>query len=150
MAQQPEKTLEEHLDEGLALYDQGYSFQKIRDHYQAQSLPEEMIAYIMRLIDEFALEEGKIQAQVKKAQWVVVFGLIMMVLGGFIAWLFYSNEAIKGYYYFFAYGPILFGAYIAWSGWRKMDRLRKTSPEIDDSKLRLDHRLGSWRPRKLS
>ena len=55
--------LDQQLQIALELHDQGKSYTDIRDHFK-EELDEDMIAYLIRLVDEFVLEDSRIKEEI--------------------------------------------------------------------------------------
>jgi len=139
--------IQENLDKALALYDEGKSYTQIREHFKSE-LDEDTIRYIIRLVDEFAIEESRINEELKKAKFKMRIGVIAFILSSFLLYILYKNKALEGitvqWIYsvmmFLQYFPIAFSIYFLWKTHQQETRLKKTEPEIDDSKFRLKRR----------
>ena len=53
---------------------------------------------------------------------------------------FYINNALKGSMSLLAYLPLILSIYLLWRGYKEELALKKTSPEIDDTKFRMKRR----------
>ncbi len=131
--------LDQKLQEALKLYDDGLSYGDIRKKFEG-NLSEDSIAYIIRLVDEFAIEESKIQGDIRKAKFKITLGIVAISASLILLYSFYINEVLVGVVGIMAYLAIGFSIYLLWMGYREKIRLTKTTPEIDDSKFRMKRR----------
>ncbi len=142
-----DKLIEEKLQEALSLHDDGKSYNEIRAHF-ASELDEGTIRYIIRLVDEFAIEEGRIEEDIKKAKFKMYLGLAAFAVSCFLLYVLYENQALEGISKQWVYSvmmlvqyfPVVFSLYFLWKAYQEESRLKKTEPEIDDSKFRLKRR----------
>ena len=137
-----DKVLDQKLQEALALHDEGKSYTDIRNHFKLE-LDNETISYIIRLVDEFVLEENRISAEIKKAKFKMYIGLVSFGLAALLIYKFYVNDALIGTMSLLAYLPMVFAIYLLWKGYKEELILKKTSPEIDDTKFRMKRRKKS-------
>jgi hypothetical protein len=133
--------LEEHLHLALDLFEKGKDFNEIRNVLADQGLDSEMISYVIRLVDEFAVEDKKVEEKIRTARLRLIFGVLVLGVGLLIAYMFYLREVLTGYYMIIAYTPIVAGAYLIWSGWKEKRRWINYQPEIDDTKFKLVRRI---------
>ena len=139
--------IQEKLDTALELYDDGKSYTQIRAHFSSE-LDNDTISYIIRLVDEFAIEENRIEEDLKKVRFKMKVGIVAFFLSSFLLYILYSNKALEGITVQWIYSvmmllqyfPIAFSLYFLWKTHREETRLKKTEPEIDDSKFRLKRR----------
>lgn len=139
-----EQLLEEKLDEALALHDQGKSYTQIREHFRAE-LDEDTISYLIRLVDEFAIEENRIQEDLKRVKFKMKIGILAFIISCFLLYILHINRALDGItvqwifsvMMFLQYFPIAFSIYFLWKTHKEESVLKKTVPEIDDSKFRM-------------
>ncbi len=134
-----DQLIDQKLQEALKLFDDGKTFSDIRDHFKSE-LSEESISYIIRLVDEFAIEESRIQAEIKKAKFKVVLGFFSIAISMLILYGFYINDALSGSISLLAYVPMMLALYLLWKGYKERKTFMKTEPEIDDSKFRMKRR----------
>ena len=134
-----DQVIEEKLQEALTLFDQGKTYTDIRNHF-VEELTEDNIAYIIRLVDEFAIEENRIQDDIKKAKFKMYLGLAAFALSALLIYKFYLMKALSGPISLLAYLPMVFSLYLLWKGYTEELKLKKTQPEIDDSKFRMKRR----------
>lgn len=133
--------LELYLQNALDLFDEGKSFSEIRSILSEESLDDELISYIIRLVDEFAVEQKKIEEKIRTAKLRVIFGGLVLGIGFLITYMFYLKNQLEGYFMIIAYTPIVLGLYLIWSGWKQSKKLGNFQPEIDDTKLKLKRRF---------
>lgn len=142
------KLIQEKLDIALNLYDAGRSYAQIREHFSAE-LDEVTISYIIRLVDEFAIEESRIQEDLKKVKFKMKIGVIAFILSSFLLYILYKNKALEGITVQWIYSvmmlvqyfPVAFSSYFLWKTHQEESRLKKVEPEIDDTKFRLKRRV---------
>lgn len=142
-----ERLIEKKLDEALSLHDKGLSYTKIREHF-SKELDSETISYIIRLVDEFAIEENRIQEDLKTVKFKMRIGVLAFFISCFLLYLLYTNNALEGittqWIYsvmmLLQYFPVLFSVYFLWKTNKEETRLKKLEPEIDDSKFRMKSR----------
>ena len=134
-----DKALDQKLQEALALHDEGKSYTDIRNHFKVD-LDNETISYLIRLVDEFVLEENRINAEIKKAKFKMYIGLVSFALAALLIYKFYTNNALTGTMSLLAYLPMVFAIYLLWKGYKEELMLKKTTPEIDDTKFRMKRR----------
>ncbi len=138
------RIIEEKLDEALALYDEGKSYTQIRAHFSPE-LDGDTISYIIRLVDEFAIEENRIQEDLKKVKFKMKIGIASFFLSCFLLYILYENKALEGISVQWIYSvmmlvqyfPVVFSVYFLWKTHQEESRLKKLEPEIDDTKFRL-------------
>lgn len=131
--------INQKLQEALKLKDDGKSYSDIRNHFKNE-LSEETISYIIRLVDEFVIEENRIREEIKKAKFKMYFGLIAFWVSALLMYKFYINDSLSGAISLLAYLPMAFALYLLWKGYKEEHVLKKTAPEIDDSKFRMKRR----------
>ena len=134
-----DQLIDQKLQEALKLHDEGKSYTDIRNHFKAE-LDEETIAYIIRLVDEFAIEENRISEDIKKAKFKIYIGLAAFAISTLIIYKFYVNNSLTGTMSLLAYLPMVFALYLLWKGYKEELSLKKTEPEIDDTKFRMKRR----------
>ncbi len=135
-----EKKLDEKLQEALRLHEEGKSYADIRAHFN-DDLEEDTIKYIIRLVDEFVLEESRVKAEIQKATHKMYFGMAVLAVSFLFIAKFYSEGSLAGIYLMLACLPFFFGLYVVWDGYKSRKTLRSTDLEIDDTKFRLKHRV---------
>ncbi|MCK5280812.1 MAG: hypothetical protein KAQ62_24565 [Cyclobacteriaceae bacterium] len=133
------QVVDQKLQEALKLFDDGKSYSDIRNHFKSE-LNEETISYIIRLVDEFAIEETRIREEIKKAKFKMYLGLIAFAVSVLLVYKFYINDSLSGAISLLAYLPMVFALYLLWKGYKEEQILKKTEPEIDDSKFRMKRR----------
>ena len=131
-----DELLDQKLQEALSLHDQGKSYSEIRNHFKNE-LSKEMISYIIRLVDEFAIEENRIKEEIKKAKFKMYFGLAAFLVSAILIYKFYVNDSLQGSISLLAYLPMVFALYLMWKGYTEEVQLKKTEPEIDDVKFKM-------------
>ncbi len=139
-----EQLIEEKLQEALVLHDKGKSYAEIRAYFK-DTLEEHAISYIIRLVDEFAIEEKRIEEGIKKAKFKMYIGMGAFFLSAFLLYLLHVNHAldsistqwIYSVMMLVQYFPVVFSVYYLWKTYREEQQLKKTEPEIDDSKFKL-------------
>lgn len=137
-------TIDKKLQEALALHDEGKSYQAIREHFQDE-LDEATLAYIIRLVDEFALEESRLSQEVKKAKSKIAVGFLAVVLSCYLLLIIDPQEGFlnsTSMYSFYAltaikYLPLLGALYFMFKAYRKMKYFQRLDPEIDDTKFQM-------------
>ncbi len=134
-----DQIINQKLNEALKLFDDGNSYNEIRKYF-GDSLDEESISYIIRLVDEFAIEESLIQEDIKKAKFKISLGIVATIVSLILLYSFYINEALHGVTGILAYLSMAFSIYLMWMGYKEKKRLSKTTPEIDDSKFKMKRR----------
>lgn len=134
-----DRQTDQKLQEALELFDQGYSYNDIRKHFKSE-LSEDDIAYIIRLTDEFALEESRIREEMKKAKFKIQLGAAALILAILLILAFDRMDALQGASALLAYLPLLFAFYLLGKGYTENIKLKKTQPEISDSKFRMKRR----------
>lgn len=125
------------MEESLDLFDAGKSFQDIRTYLVSKGLSDDSIKYIIRLVDEFAIEQAKIDHKRSNARVRMILGLLVVIVGLLVIGGFYVRSMLIGYYRIFAFGPLAVGIFVLYTGWRDYRKLKNTSPEIEDTKLKL-------------
>jgi hypothetical protein len=141
------KLIDEKLNEALALHDEGKSYTQIRAHFTPE-LDDDMISYIIRLVDEFAIEENRIREDLKRTKFKMKVGVIAFFLSCFLLYILYDNRALEGITVQWIYSvmmlvqyfPVAFSVYFLWKTHQEESRLKKIEPEIDDTKFRLKRR----------
>jgi len=139
--------IQKKLDIALELHDQGKSYVQIREHFSSE-LDEGTISYIIRLVDEFAIEESRIAEGLKKVKFKMKIGVVAFILSCFLLYILHSNRALGDitvqWFYslmmLIQYVPMAFSLYYLWKTHQEESRLKKTEPEIDDSKFSLKRR----------
>ena len=134
-----DKIIDKKLQEALKLHDQGKSYSEIREHFNSE-LDDEMISYLIRLVDEFVIEENRIVEEIKKAKFKMYVGAAAFGISALIMYKFYTNNALTGTMSLLAYLPMVFALYLLWKGYKEELLLKKTQPEIDDIKFRMKRR----------
>ena len=134
-----DQLIDQKLQEALKLFDEGKSYADIRDYFKAE-LGEETISYIIRLVDEFAIEENLIKEEIKKAKFKMYIGLAIFGFSAFLIYTFFINHALAGPLSLLAYLPMAFALFLLWKGYKEEQILKKTEPEINDSKFRMKRR----------
>jgi len=133
--------LDNQLNEALDMLDSGKDFIQIRTALEQKGLEKENINYIIRLVDEFAIEGRKVKENIRWSRKKMIFGVLFVAVAIVKAYLF--NDL--GYLYT-AYGslvaiPLAIGLYLIWNGYSNLNKWKHYEPEIDDSKLKLTRRL---------
>lgn len=134
-----DQLIDQKLQEALKLFDEGKSFSGIRDHFKGD-LSEESISYIIRLVDEFSIEESRILAEIKKAKFKIILGIISFAISTLLLYSFFINDALSGPISLLVYLPMAFSLYLIWKGYKERNLFMKTAPEIDDSKFQMKRR----------
>lgn len=134
-----DQVIDQKLQEALKLHDEGKSYSEIRAFFNDE-LNEDAISYIIRLVDEFVIEENRIQEDIKKAKFKMYLGLITFGVSALLIYKFYVNNALTGTMSLLAYLPMVFALYLLWKGYKQEQVLKKTEPEIDDTKFRMKRR----------
>lgn len=134
-----DQVIDKQLQEALKLHDQGKSYSEIREHFKTD-LDDEMISYLIRLVDEFVIEENRIVEEIKKAKFKMYVGAAAFGVSVLIIYKFYTNNALIGTMGLLAYLPMIFALYLLWKGYKEELILKKTQPEIDDIKFRMKRR----------
>jgi len=134
-----DQIIDKKLQEALKLHDQGKSYSEIREHFNSE-LDDEMISYLIRLVDEFVIEENRIVEEIKKAKFKMYVGAAAFGISALIIYKFYTNNALTGTMSLLAYVPMVFALYLLWKGYKEELLLKKTQPEIDDIKFRMKRR----------
>lgn len=134
--------IEDHLEEAFALHERGKGYGDIREHFSREGLSDELTGYLIRLLDDFVVEEEKISSRLRTARNMVVYGVLVLLVGMLIAYLFWSNGSLQGLYLALGLTPVAVGLAAIWTGYRKMLYWKNHRPEIDDAKLKLKRRFG--------
>lgn len=134
-----DQLLDQKLQEALVLHEEGKSYSDIRSHFKNE-LDNEMISYIIRLVDEFVMEENRIKEEIKKAKFKMYIGIAAFAISALIIYKFYVNDSLVGTISLLAYLPMVFAVYLMWHGYKEELILKKMSPEIDDTKFRMKRR----------
>ena len=134
-----DQAIDQKLQEALKLIDEGKTYTDIRTHFKDE-LSDEAISYIIRLADEFVIEENRIKEDIKKAKFKTYLGLAAAGISAILIYKFYVNNSLSGAISLLAYLPMIFSLYLIWKGYKEEQILKKTSPEIDDSKFRMKRR----------
>jgi len=129
------------LEEAFELQEQGNSYASIRAHFSERGLDADTISYLIRLVDEFIMEEEKISARIKSARFRMLYGVLVFLMGVLISYLFYTNDSFAGIYLAIALTPLVTGLVLVWIAYRQFRMWKNRQPEIDDSKLKLIKRL---------
>lgn len=131
-----DQAIDQKLQEALELIDKGKTYTDIRKHFKDE-LSDEAISYIIRLADEFVIEENRIKGDIKKAKFKTYLGMAAAGISAILIYKFYVNEALSGAISLLAYLPMIFSLFLVWKGYKEEQILKKSSPEIDDSKFRM-------------
>jgi len=136
-----ESNLDKLLKEALGMLDSGKDYAQIRKALEQKDLAKENIDYLIRLVDEFAIEGRKVKESIIWSRKKMIFGILFVIIAFVKAYLFNN----LGYLYT-AYGllvaiPMAIGLYLIWDGWSNLKKWKNFEPEIDDSKLKLIRRL---------
>lgn len=134
-----DQEIDDILQEALKLHEEGKSYADIRAHFKDE-LSHDLISYIIRLVDELVIEENRIKEEIKKAKFKIYIGLVAFGLSSLLIYKFYTNDALSGFISLLAYLPMVFSLYLLWNGYREVQTLKKTEPEIDDTKFRMKRR----------
>jgi hypothetical protein len=142
-----EKIIEDKLDEALSLYDSGKTYSEIRQHF-SEELDEDTISYIIRLVDEFAIEESRIEDELKRARFKMKVGVLGFILSAFLLYILHRYQALEdittqwiySVMMLLQYFPVAFSIYFLWKTYQEELQLKKEIPEIDDSKFHLKRR----------
>lgn len=134
-----DQDIDQQLQEALKLKDEGKSYSDIRTHFESE-LSSESISYLIRLVDEFVIEENRVNEEIKKANFKMYLGLLAFGVSAFLIYLFYINGDLHGVINLLAYLPMAFALYLLWKGYSEIKILKKTAPEIDDSKFKMKRR----------
>lgn len=142
-----DNTLDEKLQEALDLHENGKNYSEIRAYFK-DVLDEDAISYIIRLVDEFVIEEKRIEEEIKKVRFRKQVGLAAFILSAFLLYLLHTNHALENISTQWIYSvmmlvqyfPVAFSLYYLWKARQAELELKKTQPEIDDSKFRLKRR----------
>ena len=134
-----DQEIDDLLQEALKLHEEGKSYAEIRAHFKDEH-SEDLISYIIRLVDELAIEENRIKEEINKNRFKMYIGIIAFGLSSILIYKFYTNDALTGYISLLAWLPMIFSAYLLWSAYNEMHILKKTEPEIDDVKFRMKRR----------
>ena len=134
--------INQYLEEAFKLQEQGQPYASIREVFSEKGLDDDAISYLIRLVDEFVMEEEKIAANIKSARFRILFGVLVFLMGILITYLFYTNDSLNGIYLAIALTPLVAGLVLVWMAYRQYMMWRNRQPEIDDSKLKLIKRLG--------
>ena len=134
-----EQLIDQKLQEALKFHEDGKTYVDIRNYFKDE-LDDKMISYIIRLVDEFVMEENRIAEEIKKAKFKMYLGLVAFALSAIIIYKFYDNNALQGMMSLLAYLPMVFSLYLLWKGYKEEQVLKKTEPEIDDTKFRMKRR----------
>jgi len=133
--------LERYLQQALDYYDEGKDLSEIRALFSEEGLDPELISYILRLVDEFAVEEERNQEKIRSARLMMIFGTMVTGVGLLISYMFYLQQYLHGYYLVIAFTPVVGGVFLLWKGWSLARKLSAYQPEIDDTKLKLTRRF---------
>lgn len=131
-----DQDIDQQLQEALKLKDDGKSYSDIRNHFE-NVLSAKKISYLIRLVDEFVIEENRINEDIKKAKFKFYVGMLAVGISAILLYSFYINGSLSGAIGLLAYLPMTFALYLLWKGYREEKILKKTAPEIDDSKFRM-------------
>ena len=131
-----EQLIEDKLQEALQLHDQGKTYSEIRTHFK-EDLDEATLSYLIRLVDEFAIEVSLIQENIKKAKFKMYIGIAAFIIAVLILYKFYVNQALQGLNNLIGFLPLIFSFYLMWKGYTEEKVYKKMEPEIDDSKFRM-------------
>ena len=142
-----DQLLDQKLQEALRLNEAGKSYPEIRDHFEGE-LDEDTISYIIRLVDEFVIEENRIAEEIKKSKFKMQISIAAFALSCFVLYLLYSNNALSGIknqtiysiMVFVQYFPVAGSLYLLWKSHKEVQALQKIEPEIDDTKFRMKRR----------
>lgn len=142
-----DQLIDQKLQEALKMHEEGKSYPQIREHFTGE-LDDGTISYIIRLVDEFVIEENRIAEEIKKAKFKMRIGLAAFIFSCFLLYLLHSNNALSGIknqtvytsILFIQYFPVVGTLYLLWKGYKEEQALKKLEPEIDDTKLRMKRR----------
>ncbi len=142
-----DQIIDQKLQEALKLHDEGKSYADIREHFK-EDLNKETISYIIRLVDEFAIEENRISEEIKKAKFKMHVGVVAFAISCLLLYILYTYNALSGIssrtiyiiMVFVQYFPVVFSLYLMWRGYKEELLLKKMEPEIDDIKFRMKRR----------
>ena len=139
MSTMDDQVIDQKLQEALKLHDEGKTYSEIRTYFKAE-LSDDAISYIIRLVDEFVIEENRIKEDIKKAKFKMYVGIAAFGISALLIYKFYINNALSGTMSLLAYLPMVFALYLLWKGYKEELILKKKEPEIDDTKFRMKRR----------
>ncbi len=133
--------LNDHLNEALDMFDQGRDYMQIRKALEQKGLDKEEIDYIIRLVDDFALEDRKIKEQKRWSVKKIIYGILFMIVALIKAFMFNNLGYLYTSYGLLVAIPLAIGLYLVWNGYISFRKWKNYQPEIDDSNLKLTKRL---------
>ncbi len=130
--------IDQKLQEALQLFEAGKNYQDIRNHFN--ELDDDSISYIIRLVDEFAIENGRIHEKKQNEKFKMYLGIGGCTVSAFLIFIFYQEDILGRSIGLLAYLPMIFSIYLLWKGYKGVQLSQKESTEIDDSKFRMKRR----------
>ncbi len=129
------------LNEALKLLDDGRDYSQIRSSLEDQGLEKEEVSYIIRLVDEFAIEARKAKEKKIWSRKKMIYGILFLIVALIKAFLFNDLGYLYTTYGLLVAIPLAIGLFLIWNGFSNLRKLDHYEPEIDDSKLKLTRRL---------
>ena len=133
--------LNEQLQQALDMLDSGRDYQEIRKALEQKKLTKEEIDYIIRLVDDFALEARKIKENKRWAVKKMIYGILFVIVALIKAFMFNNLGYLYTSYGLLAAIPMAIGIYLIWNGYTTFRKWKYYEPEIDDSNLKITRRL---------
>lgn len=129
------------LNEALKMLDDGQDYSQIRNSLEDQGLEKEEVSYIIRLVDEFAIEARKVKEKKIWSRKKMIYGVLFLIVALIKAFLFNDLGYLYTTYGLLVAIPLAIGLFLIWNGYSNLKKWDRNEPEIDDSKLKLTRRL---------
>ena len=113
------KTIEELIEYFLQEKRNGKGFSEIRSELVAMNVKEEDVKMILRLIDDEILNEEIVKSNKQKAKELIYIGAFIFLVGFIFTVSTFVGLIKMGDSFLLAYGPILAGAGVVYSGVRR-------------------------------
>ncbi len=133
--------LNEYLQQALDMFDSGHDYSRIRKALEQKDVGKEEIDYIIRLVDDFALEARKIKENKRWSVKKIIYGVLFLIVALIKAFMFNNLGYLYTSYGLLVAIPLAIGLYLIWNGYFSLRKWRSYEPEIDDTKLKLTRRI---------
>lgn len=114
------KNIEELIEYFLIEKRKGKAFSEIRGELVEMNINEQDVKTILSLIDEYILNEEMLKSKRQKAKELIYIGAFIFLVGFIFTVSTYVGLINMGDSFILAYGPILAGVGITYTGVRKL------------------------------
>ncbi len=135
-----ESGLQKHLREALDMLDNGQDYMQIRKALEQKGLNKEETDYIIRLVDDFALEARKIKENLRWSKKKMIYGVLFVIVALIKAFMFNDLGYLYTSYGLLVAIPLAIGLYLIWDGYASIRKWKNHEPEVDDSNIKFTRR----------